>query len=176
MPWLGARFGRSEDLGQVGKDLCIELNGYGVQDYSANHRKKIREKTRQEIRQSPISVSCGGRVGELFRGDLTGSGGGRGWRKADGGGPAWRWVGRLGRRSCGQAAIGRTGRGWAWSVRAGPDRRPKLHRVRAVVGRVGGVGRRSGHAVSGLKSNASGASRSRGGYRGGRGRPGPVGL
>ena len=66
--------------------------------------------------------------------------------------------------------------GWTWSVRAGPDMRPKLHRVRAVVGRVGGVGRRSGHSVSGLKSNASGASRSRGGCRGGRGRPGPVGL
>ena len=65
---------------------------------------------------------------------------------------------------------------WTWSVRAGPDMRPKLHRVRAVVGRVGGVGRISGHSVSGLKSNASGASRSRGGCRGGRGRPGPVGL
>ena len=111
VPWLEDLVGRSEDLEQVGTDQGIEHNGYGVQEFSANHRKKIREKIRQEIRQSPLSVSCGGRVGELFRGDLTGSGGGRGWRKADGGGPAWRWVGRLGRRSCGQAAIGRTGRG-----------------------------------------------------------------
>ena len=87
VPWLEDLVGRSEDLGQVGKDLCIEHNGYGVQDYSANHRKKIREKIRQEIRQSPLSVSCGGRVGEWFRGEFTGSGGGRGWRKADGGGP-----------------------------------------------------------------------------------------
>ena len=95
MPWLGARFGRSEDLGQVGKDLCIELNGYGVQDYSANHRKKIREKTRQEIRQSPISVSCGGRVGELFRGRVDGGqvGSGAGGRRTE--------VGRLGGGSIG---------------------------------------------------------------------------
>ena len=87
VPWLEDLVGKSEDLGQVGKDLCIEHNGYGVQDYSVNHRNKIREKIRQEIRQSPLSVSCGGRVGEWFRGEFTGSGGGRGWRKADGGGP-----------------------------------------------------------------------------------------
>ena len=36
-PWLEDLVGRSEDIGQVGKDLCIELNGYGVQGYSANH-------------------------------------------------------------------------------------------------------------------------------------------
>ena len=38
-------------------------------------------------------VSCSGGI-------QRGSGGGRGWRKADEGGPAWRWVGRHGRGSC----------------------------------------------------------------------------
>ena len=34
-------------------------------------------------------------------------------------------------------------------------KRPQLHRIWAVVGRVGGDGGRSGHAESGLKSNAA---------------------
>ena len=87
VPWLEDLAGRSEDLEQAGTDQCIEHTGYGVQEFSANHRKKIREKIRQEIRQSPLSVSCGGRVDEWFRSEFTGSGGGRSWRKADGGGP-----------------------------------------------------------------------------------------
>ena len=65
-PWLEDLVGRSEDLEQAGTDQCIEHTGYGVQEFSANHRKKIREKIRQEIRQRPLPVSCGGRVGELF--------------------------------------------------------------------------------------------------------------
>ena len=90
VPWLEDLVGRSEDLGQVGKDLCIEHNGYGVQGYSVNHRNKIREKIRQEIRPSPLSVTCGGRAGELFRGRVDGGqvGVGAGGRRTE--------VGRLG--------------------------------------------------------------------------------
>ena len=40
-------------------------------------------------------------------------------------------------------------------MRAGSDKRPQLHRVRAVVGRVGGALRRSVHTWSGLQSNGS---------------------
>jgi hypothetical protein len=94
-PWLEDLAGRSEDLEQAGTDQCIEHTGYGVQEFSANHRKKIREKIRQEIRQSPLSVSCGGRVGELFRGRVDGGqvGSGAGGRRTE--------VGRLGGGSIG---------------------------------------------------------------------------
>ena len=80
-----------------------------------------------------------------------------GWagRVAAGGRAGRRRVGRLWRGPGGQAVIGRAGRGRAGSVRAGSDKRPQLHRVRAVVGRVGGALRRSVHTWSGLQSNGS---------------------
>ena len=144
VPWLEDLVGRSEDLGQVGKDLCIEHNGYGVQDYSANHRNKIREKIRQEIRPSPLSVTCGGRAGELFRGRVDGGqvGVGAGGRRTEvgrlGGGSVGSGGGRVVRRQSGGQARGGHGRyvrgptgdpvsigfrrSWAGSVASGVDR------------------------------------------------------
>ena len=143
VPWLEDLVGRSEDLGQVGKDLCIEHNGYGVQDYSANHRKKIREKIREEIRQSPLSVSCGGRVvsglGASSRGQVeVGAGGRRTEVGRFDGGSVGSGGGRVVRRQSGGQAggghdrlvLGPTGvphcigfgRSWAGSVGSGVDR------------------------------------------------------
>ena len=65
--------------------------------------------------------------------------GGYAGRVAAGGRAGRRRVGRLGRWPGGQALIGRAGRGRAGSVRAGSDKRPQLHGVGAVVGRVGGA-------------------------------------
>ena len=113
IPWLEDPFGRSEDLAS----FSAEWLRWTLQE--------LRQKIRQELRQSPLSVSCGGRVGELFRGDSTGVRWGSGLAE---GGRRWAGlaVGRSARAGfmCGQAVIGRAGRGWAWSVRAGSGRHP----------------------------------------------------
>ena len=151
-PWLEDPVGRSEDLGQFLAEW-LRWTGLFGRNY-ARRSDRSYDKVHFLFHAVVEWVSCSG-------GDSTGVRWGSGLAE---GGRRWAGlaVGRSARAGfmCGQAVIGRAGRGRAWSVRAGSGRHPQLHRVHKVVGRVGGYGRRSGHAVSGLKSNASGASRS----------------
>ena len=64
-------------------------------------------------------------------------------------------VGRSARAGVVWSGGNRAGRNGVGMVGACGAKRPQLHRIWAVVGRVGGDGGRSGHAESGLKSNAA---------------------
>ena len=72
-------------------------------------RQELRQKIRQELRQSPLSVSCGGRVGELLRGGIQRGqvGVGAGGRRTE--------VGRLGGGSVGTGGV----HVWSGGNRAG---------------------------------------------------------
>ena len=95
----------SEDLKISDRLANISVNGYGVQDFSANHRKKIREKSWGDKAhylfhavvgwmsgsgansRGQVEVGAGGRRMEVgrFDGGSVGSGGGRVVRRQSGG-------------------------------------------------------------------------------------------